>query len=279
VSVALSACRAGALSPTMALMHLCMECESPAAVAGAIAEALARDAPSPALAAVAALARARPDAWSTVRRLAAVVDHAAADIETFAASFDRAAALSPEGSVALYSLGDPALLEAATSELLAWLDARRLLGPGRSVLDLGCGIGRLAGPIAGRVDTVAGADVSGGMLSEARARWRERENLLFVRTSGRDLAAFADAAFDMVVAVDSFPYMVAVGPALAARHVEECARVLRAGGDLVIFNFSYRGDLAADRADLAGAPGLRPVESGTRDLAIWDAPVFHLQKA
>lgn len=250
-------------------------CAADHGAAGLPGRAVDRSEPSAALEDLAIIARDRPQAWETVRRLSAAVDHGAVGVKAFAAAFDRAATLSPEGSVALYSLGDPALLSAATSELLGWLADRGLLGAGRSMLDLGCGIGRLAGPAAGSVASVVGADVSGRMLAEARRRWHDRRNLLFVRTSGRDLAAFADRSFDLLVAVDSFPYMVAAG--LAARHVEEAGRVLRPGGDLVIFNFSYRGDIAADRTDLLGRPGFRTIVDGARGLAIWDAPAFHLR--
>ena len=61
---------------------------------------------------------------------ASEVDHAAAapdEVGALAAirdQFDRAAALSPEAGVAAYSLGDPRVLEAATAELVAWLDGR-----------------------------------------------------------------------------------------------------------------------------------------------------------
>lgn len=277
VTAALAACRAGALSPALALLQLCMACESPQAVDAAIAGA--QDEASPPLAGLAALARARPEAWTTVRRLLDTVDHGAERVETFAAAFDRAVALSPEASVALYSFGDAGLLEQATSELVRWLEDRGLLRPERSVLDLGCGIGRVAGRIGPRVRRVVGADVSERMLGEARGRWRD---LPLVRTAGRDLAAFADGAFDLVLAVDSFPYLVAAGGALAGRHVAEAARVLRPGGDLVIFNLSYRGDLPADRADVrryADAAGLTVATDGARELTIWDAPVFRLRRS
>jgi hypothetical protein len=59
------------------------------------------------------------------------------------------------------------------------------------------------------------------------------------------------------------------------------ARCLAPGGDLVIFNFSYRGDLARDRGDvlaLATQNGLAIRRNGTSDLRTWDGMVFHLSK-
>ena len=89
--------------------------------------------------------------------------------------FDRAVALSPEASVAAYSLGDAGVLDRATAELLAWLNEERLLGLEKDVLDLGCGIGRVALAIAPRARSVLGLDVSPGMIDEAQRR-NAREN-------------------------------------------------------------------------------------------------------
>ncbi|HVS76973.1 MAG TPA: hypothetical protein VHE11_08570, partial [Steroidobacteraceae bacterium] len=68
---------------------------------------------------------------------------------------------------------------------------------------------------------------------------------------------------------------------LAGRHFAEIARVLVAGGDLVILNFSYRDDFAADRADLeqlARAWGFSLARAVERPCVSWDAPAFHLVK-
>jgi hypothetical protein len=84
-------------------------------------------------------------------------------------------------------------------------------------------------------------------------------NVTFEQCGGRDLAEFRDRSIDLVLAVDSFPYLFAAGPQNAAQHLRDAARVHRPGGTTVIFNFSYRGDEEADRRDierLAGANGL-----------------------
>jgi hypothetical protein len=46
-----------------------------------------------------------------------------------------------------------------------------------------------------------------------------------------------------------------------ARHLDEAARLLRPGGELIVFNWSYRGDIARDAAEareLGGAAGFPP---------------------
>jgi hypothetical protein len=68
---------------------------------------------------------------------------------------------------------------------------------------------------------------------------------------------------------------------VAERHVADAARLLRPGGALAIFNFSYRGDPAADGAEvarLAQRNGLWPARSGARPLSLWDGVAYLLMK-
>jgi SAM-dependent methyltransferase len=225
-----------------------------------------------------------PTAWTTIHAVLHEVRHDAAGdeaqaVEAFARAFDRAAAVSPEASVALHSFGDPGRLALATDEVVRRMDEWGLLGHDRTVLDLGCGIGRFAVALAGRVRRVLGLDISARMVAEAQRRCAGLANVEIRRTSGRDLAGIADGAIDTILAVDSFSYLVLAGPALVRRHVEEAARVLNPDGQLLILNYSYRGDEAADRrelADLAAATGFRLRQAGTRPFALWDGLAFHL---
>ncbi|MEP6943085.1 MAG: methyltransferase domain-containing protein [Betaproteobacteria bacterium] len=193
--------------------------------------------------------------------------------------FDWSVAQSSESSVALYSLGNPAILEAATREVVELLVARGWVTSAREVLEIGCGIGRFEQALSPHVRSITGIDVSPRMIEEARQRSAELGNVSLLACTGHDLAPFADASFDLVMAVDSFPYLVQSGMALVERHFEEARRVLRPGGDLVIFEFSYRGDLGRDRDDvsrLAGAHDFTVRDNGTRALSLWDGVLFHL---
>jgi ubiquinone/menaquinone biosynthesis C-methylase UbiE len=237
---------------------------------------------------LAAKARRQPAAWETVRATAATVTHAdvagrpACDaVADIAASFDRAAKLSPEASVALYSLGDPATLAAATAEIVRWMREAGLLGPEREILDVGCGIGRLEAALGGEVGRIVGIDVSSEMIGIARRRCGDVQNASFRLASGLDLSGFADESFDCVVAVDTFPYLVMAGGGLAERHVHEAARVLRPGGELAILNYSYRDTPAQDRDDLesaACAAGLGTIPAGAKPFSRWDGTAFRLAK-
>ena len=199
----------------------------------------------------------------------------AAGIAKIAAFFDRAVAHSPEASVALYSLGDPAILAAATDEIMRWLESHALLAPAADVLDLGCGFGRLSAALGERCRSVLGLDVSAGMVEEARKRYGDRPNLRFAQTGGQDLDTLPDAAFDLVLAGDSFPYMVQAG--VAARHVAGAARILRPGGALAVLNLSYRNDERLDLADArcwAEAAGMDLVIADPRPFALWDGSAY-----
>ena len=235
------------------------------------------------IAAVGELWARLPDAWSL---LSGVLDDArhdapamgeAASADATVASwtriFDLLAVRAPEACVALYTLGDADLLERASREIVDALQRWGDLRPGMRVLDLGCGIGRLSGLIAASEAEVLGVDVSGGMLSQARRRCAVQPRAHFARLSGHDLAALADASFDLVLAVDVFPYLVLAGDTVARRHVMDIARVLRGGGRLVLANLSYRGDDQLDKAGLQGwltEAGMTLLSPPARPFALWD---------
>jgi SAM-dependent methyltransferase len=194
--------------------------------------------------------------------------------------YDRAVAAAPEAAVALYSLGDPVILERATAELAALLGEWGVLGADRDALDIGCGIGRLERALAKQLRHILGIDLSPAMIAEARRRCAAIANVSFSVCNGRDLSQCADRRFDLILAVDCFPCMVAVGNEIALRHIAGAAGLLRPGGSLAIFNYSYRGDIEADRAEIAAsatAAGLDVLRNGTRDLELWDGTSFLLR--
>jgi len=196
--------------------------------------------------------------------------------------FDWAVGVDPTASVALYSLGDEGLLAAATAEAVAFMEELGVAAPGRDLLDLGCGTGRFAAALAPVVASFTGLDVSAEMVRLARERCAGLPNVRLLQTQGRDLAAFADGSFDVVIAVDSFPYLYrAGGAAFVEAQLREVARVLRAGGDALVMNLSYRGELALDRADAEGFAarlGLELRRNGTSDLRSWDGVTFQFRK-
>ncbi len=214
----------------------------------------------------------------------------AATAAAVAAFFDNAVAFSPEASVALYSLGDPAILAQATAEILDWLHRHGCVGdpdagpdapPRTDVLDLGCGIGRLAVALAPRCRSVLGLDVSAGMVAEARRRCAHLPGVRVEATPGTDLDALPSRGFDLVLAVDSMPYLVQIGAGALATHVAGAARILRPGGRLAILNLSFGRPPAQDVAELsalAARHGFSVEVAGERPFALWDAAAFLLRR-
>jgi SAM-dependent methyltransferase len=195
--------------------------------------------------------------------------------------FDWSVGQSEEASVALYSLGNPALLRAATSEIVSVLDAWGSLGSHKRALDIGCGIGRLEEALAPKLAEIHAVDVSEAMISVARRRSDGLRNVSFSTCTGMDLGGFDDESFDLVFAVDSFPYLVQSGMALVRTHFAEAARVLRANGELVILNFAYGTDASNDCDDvaaLATAHGFEVLVAGTTPFALWNGTAFRLRR-
>ncbi|MGE5537441.1 MAG: class I SAM-dependent methyltransferase [Gemmatimonas sp.] len=286
-------CARGDISPNVALMHMAREARDATDVERALSDACARVQRRDAAAArrlrrALDLWRRTPAAFGTMTDILRIADAptragtAEEGIAHWASVFDRAAEVSPEASVALYSLGNPDLLDAATTEVVDWMHGRGLLADDGAVLEIGCGIGRFIARLARSAWLAVGIDVSQRMIDTARRRCAHLPSAAFVRSSGRDLSAFRDGTFDLVYSVDTFPYLVQLGGDIAAAHIRDAARVLRPGGRLLILNYSYRGDAVLDRRDVAAAAGdagLALLCNGTREFTLWDGAAFLMARS
>ncbi|HLH94878.1 MAG TPA: class I SAM-dependent methyltransferase [Xanthobacteraceae bacterium] len=279
-------CAEGDLPPNVALAQLFMSAGDLVEAEGMLAHMLdyiatRHPAGAARLRSVRDLWRATPGAFATVKAITAAVDHddeeRGNNTAHWAQAFDRTVDISAAGGVALYSLGRTDLLAAITGELIDLMRRWNLLSRKSNLLDLGCGNGRVLEVVAPMTRLAVGIDVSSRMLDSARRRCPASADL--IRSSGRDLALFASTSFDVICAVDVFPYLFASG--LSQPHFHEAARVLKPGGHLIIFNYSYRGSNAADRAEvaeLAKAAGFGLPCNGTREFNLWDGLTFLLQK-
>lgn len=271
---------AGHLSPEVALARLLLAGDAPDRIAARLAPI-----DTPRARALEALIAERRAELVGVQSMLRRVDHAgcgstpADAVQRIRAMFDDAVAVAPEASVAVYSLGDPKRLRSATEELVAWLTANGLIRPESDVLDLGCGIGRVASALAPLVRSVLGLDISASMVAEARRR-SVAPNVRFETTTGIDLAALPPSSIDLVLAVDSFPYLMQAGAPVVERHVADAARLLRPSGALAILNLSYRADPAADAADAArwaASHGFVLGAAGDAPFRLWDGRAFVLR--
>jgi SAM-dependent methyltransferase len=290
----LSACAEGRVPANIALMRFLIEARDRTEadeVLSRIEADVARERTTEAaerLRRLVALWHENPQAFAMVKTVLADVEHGGTapspqeGVSRWAALFGRMAEAAPEGGVALYALGNPDLLRAATDEVVQLLSRWNLLGPDKTVLDIGCGIGRFITALAPDVGHITGLDIAEAMIARARERCANRPNVTLLVSSGQDLAPIADGAIDLVLAADVFPYLVQTGRSLVERHLAEGARVLKAGGAFVILNYSYRGDPERDRDDLevlADREGLTLSRFETGLFALWDAVAFRLDRS
>lgn len=94
------------------------------------------------------------------------------------------------------------------------------------ILDLGCGVGRLAWTLAEQGARVVGLDKSAGMLARAVAD-RVDPAVMFVRGSANALP-FGDGAFDRLNA--SYVLQHILDDEMFSKSLREIARVVRSGG-------------------------------------------------
>lgn len=227
--------------------------------------------------------RSRCDVMGAFYRARGPLPPAGLEEETVSATgrfFDDALRISPHASVALYSLGDAALLQRATDEVVQYMLGRSLLGRRRRTLELGCGNGRMQLAVGPYVLEAAGADVSSAMIDAANKRRKGLSTVRFFHAPAHRLSAVASGVYDLVFAVDSFPYVVNAGPVMIAATFAEMRRVLRPGGDVLIFNYSCRGEENRDMAEVADRArtvGLELASFTAHAFHQWDAHVFHLR--
>jgi len=154
-------------------------------------------------------------------RVARVDRHAPSSQETWDAFFS---------DFYLRAFGGASHDDEARAQALA---AARLSGcpDGGDVLDVPCGFGRHAVPLAREGYRVVGVDRSAALLAEARRRAGDAESPTLVRADYRKMP-FADESFDG--ALNLFSSLGYLGDSEDTTVLAEIARVLRPGGRLVI---------------------------------------------
>ncbi len=264
---AVAAWLAGEISPEVALGRLLLDGLTPAEIMRAVP-------PGSALARLAGRQQANLHAVARMLTRARVHHAGAQDPQAIARMFDRAVAEAPDASVAAYTLNDSDVAARATAEIVDWLVAGGLaVGP---VLDLGSGTGRVAAALAPHVDHVLGLDVSAGMVAEAKRRYGTNLRLRFEVTGGQAPDHLPAGSFGLVLAVDSFPYLIQSG--LADAHMAVSARLLKPGGALVILNLAYDGSETDCIDRWSGMFGLSVELRGARPFLLWDGRAFVMRR-
>jgi SAM-dependent methyltransferase len=113
-----------------------------------------------------------------------------------------------------------------------------------TLLEIGCGIGRMTRHLSARFGQVTAIDVSRAMIREARKLNSHLTNVQFCVNSGVDLRGFRDGEFDYVMSYIVFQHIP--DPAIIYNYISEALRVLKPGGR---FRFQARNDYAHWEAD------------------------------
>jgi SAM-dependent methyltransferase len=141
---------------------------------------------------------------------------------------------------------------APNATLLRFAAAERARGAARA-LDLGCGAGRNAVPLAGLGWRVVGIDLSAPMLDAAAARSRLEcpAGSLNLVMAPMEHLPIATASVDLVIAHGI--WNLARSAAQFRQAIREAARVARPGAGLFVFTFS-RTTLPGALAPVSGEP-------------------------
>jgi SAM-dependent methyltransferase len=106
--------------------------------------------------------------------------------------------------------------------------AGKEIRPEHTLVDIGCGVGRLTRPLAARAADVWGVDVSEEMLGLARRYNAGLDNVRWLLSDGESLAGIPDGSVDGVVSLVVFQHIP--DPQVVMSYVREMGRVLRPGG-------------------------------------------------
>lgn len=102
------------------------------------------------------------------------------------------------------------------------------LGPTDTVVEIGCGVGRLTRGIAARARRVVALDVSPRMIELARVENASLDEVTWLEGDGRSLRGIADGVADACLSHVVFQHIP--DPAVTLGYVAEMGRVLRPGG-------------------------------------------------
>jgi SAM-dependent methyltransferase len=108
--------------------------------------------------------------------------------------------------------------------------------PGAKVLDIACGAGQTAIPLARRGTQVTGIDIAGNLIAEARRRAQAESLTVRFDEGDAEELPYEDASYDVV-----FSLIGAMFAPQPDRVAAEMARVCRPGGRIIMGNWTPGG--------------------------------------
>jgi SAM-dependent methyltransferase len=160
-------------------------------------------------------------------------------------------------------------------------DFQRLVAPvferyayapqGKTLLELGCGAGRMTRSFARRFTHVHAFDISKEMLRHAQTLFPESSNVDWILGNGTDLSGLGDESVDFAFSYIVLQHMPE--PQFAHRYIREILRVLKREG-MFLFQFNsvpkmtmnWKGRIAWGIVDLPWALGFRQASRGVASL-------------
>jgi SAM-dependent methyltransferase len=118
------------------------------------------------------------------------------------------------------------------------------LGPGRTVLEIGCGVGRLMRAVLARGAEAWGIDISPEMVERARQNLEGHGSFHLMVQPAHDLSALPPDRFDLVYSFVVLQHLPHVDLVLAC--VSGASRLLAPGG---VMAMQCRGDTGRERTD------------------------------
>jgi SAM-dependent methyltransferase len=166
-----------------------------------------------------------------------------------------------------WTAGDFGLIAAGYERGAAEFVTRIGFAAGEQVLDVACGTGNLALPVARLGATVTGLDIAANLLEQLANRALEEDLSIELDEGNCEAMPYDDASFDAVITM--FGTMFAARP---DRGADELVRVCRPGGRIIMANWTpggFIGDMLRTTSTYVVAP------SGLPSPLLWgdEAPV------
>jgi ubiquinone/menaquinone biosynthesis C-methylase UbiE len=157
---------------------------------------------------------------------------------------------------------DEEQFQASALTTVAVLKAKLGIKSSDTVLEIGCGVGRIGRELAPLCRKWIGTDISGNMLRYCRSRLESCDNVTLVQLGGVGLAEIPTESADVVYCTVVFMHLYEWD---RYRYVQEAFRVLRQGGRCYFDNIDVTTTLGW-KVFLEQRPGFLPMTSTADEL-------------
>jgi ubiquinone/menaquinone biosynthesis C-methylase UbiE len=153
--------------------------------------------------------------------------------------WDSLAASMHEAAMAATGATNEVGLQGSATETVRNLLELAGISSHEEVLEIGCGVGRIAKEVAPLCRSWAGADISANMLAHASERLKNLQNTRLIHLKSVGLNDVRENSFDVVYATNMLAHLDEMD---RWRYVQEAYRVLRPGGRIFIDNMDLESD-------------------------------------